>query len=210
LYLPLVLCFLWRDVASVQERAEEIIALATEQGFPFWAALGMLDRGWVSARRGARDEGIATMRQAIATIEGIGFDLGQTCSMFELADACHHLGEVEEGLAAVETGLAAAARTGERYLEAELHRLKGELLLLRFAGNEAAAEACFLQALEVARRQKAKSWELPAAISLARLWQRKGKRSEARALLAGLYDWFTEGFDTATLCEARVLLDTLS
>jgi class 3 adenylate cyclase/tetratricopeptide (TPR) repeat protein len=207
-YLPLVLRFFERDVSSVQERVEEIITLATEQGFPFWAALGMLDRGWVWARSGAPDEGLAAMRQAIATIEGLGFDLGQTCSAFELADACHHLGEVEEGLAAVEMGLAAAGRTGERYLEAELHRLKGELLL-RSAGNETEAEACFLQALEVARRQQAKSWELPAAISLARLWRRQGKRAEARALLAGLYGWFTEGLDTPTLREARELLDTL-
>jgi len=150
------------------------------------------------------------MRQAIATIEAIGFDLGQTCSMFELADACLHLDEVEEGLAVVETGLEAAARTGERYLEAELYRLKGELLLLRSPGNEAAAEGCFRQALEVARRQQARSWELPAAIGLARLWKKLGRRSEARALLADCYGWFTEGFDTAPLREARALLDTLS
>jgi class 3 adenylate cyclase/predicted ATPase len=210
LYLPLVLAFFQRDVTSVQERVEEIIALAAEHGFPFWAALGMLDRGWVLARSGAPDEGIAAMRQAIATIEALGFDLGQTCSMFELADAFLYLGRADDGLIAVETGLAAAARTGERYLEAELHRMKGELLLLLSAGNETEAEGCFRQALEVARRQQAKSWELPAAISLARLWRRQGKRQEARALLASCYGWFTEGFDTATLREARALLDTLS
>jgi predicted ATPase len=115
-----------------------------------------------------------------------------------------------EGLAVVAEALTCVETTGERYAEAELHRLKGELLLKRTLPDAHQAEACFQQALAIARRQQAKSWELRAAVSLSRLWQQQGKRDEARELLAPIYGWFTEGFDTADLQEAKALLNDLS
>jgi predicted ATPase len=118
-------------------------------------------------------------------------------------------GQPAEGLPLLEEALVAVHSTGERFYEAELHRLKGELLLLA-TDKEAEAEACFQQALAIARHQQAKSWELRAAMSLSRLWQQQGKRTAARELLAPVYGWFTEGFDTADLHEAKALLETLA
>jgi predicted ATPase len=118
--------------------------------------------------------------------------------------------QVDEGLIALDEALAVVERTGERYWEMELHRLKGTLLLARSTEHQAEAEAWFRQALDVARRQQAKSWELRAAMSLARLWERQGKRAESYALLAPIYGWFTEGFDTADLQEAKALLEGLA
>jgi predicted ATPase len=123
-----------------------------------------------------------------------------------LAEASGKRGQVEEGLHLLAEALAVANDTGECRWDAELHRLKGELLLARPAEHHAEAETCFRQALDVARRQEAKAFELRATMSLARLWQRQGKRAAAYALLAPIYGWFTEGFDTADLQEARALL----
>ena len=120
------------------------------------------------------------------------------------------MGQVDEGLHLVTEALAVVDTTGERYYEAELHRLHGELLLRQALLEAQAAEACFQQALEVARRQQAKSWELRAATSLSRLWQQQGKKAKACALLAPIYGWFTEGFDTVDLQEAKALLDALA
>jgi predicted ATPase len=127
-----------------------------------------------------------------------------------LAEAYGKVGQAEAGLTTVAEALAILDKSDERMWEAELHRLKGELLLQQMASHAPQAEACFRQALAVARRQQAKSWELRAAMSLSRLWQRQGKRGEARELLAPIYDWFTEGFDTADLQEAKALLDALA
>src|SRR6266566_407574 len=126
-----------------------------------------------------------------------------------LAAAYGQVGQVEEGLHVLAEALAVVDTTGERSAEAEMHRLHGELLLQRPVPEAPAAAACFQQALDVARRQQAKSWELRAAMSLSRLWQRQGKRAEARELLAPIYGWFTEGFDTADLQEAKALLNEL-
>jgi predicted ATPase len=124
-----------------------------------------------------------------------------------LAEVCEWTGQTEEGLRAINEALVAP---GERFTEAERHRLKGQLLLRQAAADEAEAEACFHQALDIARRQQAKSWELRAAMSLSRLWQRQGRRTEARELLAPIYGWFTEGFDIADLQEAKALLGELA
>ncbi len=136
-----------------------------------------------------------------------------------LAEAYGKGGQAEEGLSALSEALAVVDKTGERYYEAELYRLKGELTLkseVKTSQNksqaslESEAEECFLKAIEIARRQQAKSWELRAVISLARLWQQQGKKAEARQMLAEIYGWFTEGFDTADLQEAKALLDELA
>ena len=123
-----------------------------------------------------------------------------------LAEAHGKVGQAEEGLTALAEALAAVHKTGERFYEAELYRLKGELLLVRSAENQGEAQAYFQQALAVARHEQAKSLELRAAMSLSRLWQHQGKNEQARQLLASIYSWFTEGFDTADLQEAGVLL----
>ena len=128
-----------------------------------------------------------------------------------LAEAYQQVGQAEAGLTVLTEALTVVDRTGAHFYEAELHRLKGELVLQsRVEGAESEAEACFEQALAIARQQHAKSWELRAALSLARLWQQHGKAAEARALLAPVYDWFTEGFDTKDLQEAKMLLEELS
>src|SRR5262249_36145002 len=119
-------------------------------------------------------------------------------------------GQTEEGLSGVAEALALVNRNGERWWEAELYRLKGVLLLQQTAPEERQAEICFQQALDIAKRQGAKSWELRTAMSLSRLWQRQGKRAEAHDLLAPVYGWFTEGFDTADLQDAKVLLEALA
>jgi predicted ATPase len=124
-------------------------------------------------------------------------------------EACENVGQIDEGLHVLAEELVVVTNRGERFYEAEIHRRKGALLLMRSGGNHTEAEACFHQALAIARHQQAKSWELRTALSLSRLWQRQGKRAKAYELLAPIYGWFTEGFDTADLQEATALLATL-
>ena len=127
-----------------------------------------------------------------------------------LAQAYGAAGKVKEGLFQLEEALAFTARTGERFCEAELYRSKGELLLQQSQANTSETEVCFHKAMEVAQKQEAKSWKLRAATSLARLWQQQGKKEEARDLLAPVYNWFTEGFDTQDLKDAKALLEQLA
>ena len=214
-----------REGPLAQERAEACIPLATEYGFALWVALGTIMRGGASAVQGHGEAGIAHLRQGLAAWQAIGSKVGRTSYLTFLAEAYGHVGQTAEGLHVLAEALACAHTTGERCYEAELYRLKGELLLqsgdqglesgvlTSDAGlqtRDAEAEACFCQALDIARRQQAKSLELRAAMSLSRLWQQQGKRAEARALLAPVYGWFTEGFDTADLREAQVLLEALT
>jgi predicted ATPase len=197
-------------VLAVREHAEAAVALATAQGLPGWAAEGTGLRGWALALQGQGAAGLALLRQGMAALRATGAALGvpHFCAM--LADVAARLGHVEDGLRALAEALAIVDTTGARVYEAELHRLRGELLLQQTMPEAQQAEVCFQHALDVARRQQAKSWELRAAMSLARLWQQQGKRAEARELLAPIYGWFTEGFDTADLQEAKVLLAELS
>src|SRR5207249_4548193 len=163
-------------------------------------------------------EGLAQIRQGLDMYRSTGAEAQRPYLLTLLAEASGLLGQPEGGLAALDEALTLMEQTGERYYEAELHRQRGELLLLRAAESHPAqgsreqhdAETCFQQALDVSRRQEAKSLELRAAMSLSRLWQRQGKRIEARELLAPVYGWFTEGFDTADLQEAKALLEALT
>jgi predicted ATPase len=150
------------------------------------------------------------MRQGVAAWRATGAELVRPYFLALLAEAYGKGGQAEEGLAVLAEALEVVHHTGERWWEAELYRLKGELLLAVFAENHVEAEACFQQALAITRRQQAKSLELRAAISLSHLWQQWGKRAEAYDLLAPIYGWFTEGFDTADLREAKALLDALA
>jgi predicted ATPase len=197
-----------REAAAAQECAEAAILLSSERGFAQYMAVGRPLRGWALAMQEQGEEGIAQLQQGLAAYRAVGSGLDRPRLLLMLAEAYGKVGQPEEGLSAVTEALATVYKTGERWWEAELHRLKGELLLRRASPTEE-VEACFRQALDIARHQQAKSLELRAAMSLARLWQQQGKQAAARELLAPIYGWFTEGFDTADLQEAKVLLDEL-
>ncbi len=206
-----------REWPLTQERAEATIALAAEQGFGVYTAMGRIFRGCALAEQEAEpgagqghvEEGMAQMQQGLAAWRTTGAAVFQPYGLALLAKASAQVGQPEAGLALLTEALAMANDKGECRWDAELYRLKGEILLVRSAEHHTEAEACFCQALDIARRQQAKSWELRAAISLARLWQRQGKHAAAHELLAPIYGWFTEGFDTADLQEAKVLLEEL-
>jgi predicted ATPase len=199
-----------REGQVAKEQAEAAIALATEHGFPFWVAWGTILRGWALVEEGQGEEGIAQMRQGLAAYLATGAELSWPYWLALLTEAYGKAGQTDEGLTVLAEALAVAHKNEERFYEAELYRLKGELLLQQTALGEQQAETCFRQAFDVARHQQAKSLELRAAMSLGRLWQRQGKREEAHELLAPIYGWFTEGFDTADLREAKALLEELS
>jgi predicted ATPase len=229
-----------------------MIRLSAEQEFPYWLATGTIFRGWALAEQGQVEEGIAQMQQGLAAFRATGEGLEWPYRLALLAEAYGKVGWAEEGLSALAEALAIVDKTGVRFYEAELYRLKGQLTLQKFqvsgstfqvqenqkskgkgqkstitnpqpltpstqyltpstqAEVEREAEECFHKAIDIARKQQAKSLELRATMSLARLWQRQGKRHAARTALSEIYGWFTEGFDTADLKEAKALLEELS
>jgi predicted ATPase len=200
------------------ERAEALITLATEHGFALWIAGGTIMRGWALAQHshepaaGQRpgQEGRDQIHQGLAAWGATGAKVIRPYGLSLLAEASAQVSQYEVGLTLLAEALAVIDETGERRWEAELYRLKGELPRTRSAAYDTEAETCFQRALDVARRQEAKSLELRAAMSLSRLWQQQGRRDDARALLAPIYSWFTESFDTADLQEAKALLEELA
>ena len=214
-----------REGFAVHEQAEAALALCTKQGFTYYLAWATFMQGWASVVQGQDEEGMAQMRRGLAALRATGAALRLPYYLARLAEACGHTGQAAAGLTLLAEALAQVHNTGERWWEAEIHRLRGDLLLLSSVRDpkfevlladsglqtiDAEVEQCFHQALTIARRQQAKSLELRAAVSLARLWQHQGKRAAARELLAPIYGWFTEGFDTADLQEAKALLDRLA
>jgi predicted ATPase len=199
-----------REVQATHERAEATVTLCTEQGFPLTLAWGTILRGWARAEQEAGEAGMAEISQGLAAYRTTGTEFFRPYFLALLAEAQRKVGRAEEGLRVVAEALTLVHTTGERYWEAELHRLRGELLLLQALPEAQQAAACFHQALDVARSQHAKSLELRTAMSLSRLWQQQGKRQEAHNLLAPVYGWFTEGFDTVDLQEAKALLEALA
>jgi predicted ATPase len=199
-----------REWSTTQEQAEAALAIATEQGFGQSMGVLTFDRGKALAAQGRGAAGIAQMHQGLAAILATGQRLALSGFLAQLAEAYGKNGQAEEGLRLLAEALAHVDHTGERFWEAEVYRLKGELLLQQAVPDAPQAEACFQQALAVARRQQDRLFELRAALSLSRLWQQQGKRAAARQVLAEIYGWFTEGFDTPDLQEARVLLDALA
>jgi predicted ATPase len=197
-------------VSAVHEQAEAAVALSTEQGFPLWAAYGTSVRGWALAMQGQGEAGLAQIRQGIAALRATGAALLVPFLCTVLAEVCDHLCHPEAGLQALAEAHTLVEQQEERWWEAEVCRLRGVLLLRQPGTPQAEAEAWLHRALDVARQQQAKSLELRSAMSLARLWQQQGKRQEAHDLLAPIYGWFTEGFDTADLQEAQALLDALA
>jgi predicted ATPase len=216
-----------RERLLIQEGAVAGITLAREQGFSVWLGQGTVLQGWALAEQGQREEGIIQIRQGLAARQAIGAGILQSYFLTLLAEAYGKTGHAEEGLATLAEALAVIDKTGERFYEAELYRLKGELTLQKefqvqgskfqvadpsplIPDPQGEAEACFLKAIEIARKQQAKSLELRATISLTRLWQQQGKTAQAHQMLSEVYNWFTEGFDTKDLREAKALLAELS
>ena len=220
-----------REEGAAQERAEAEIALATEQGFPFWVAFGTILRSWALTKQGQVEEGIEQLQQGLAALRATGAELLRPWLLTPLAEAYGKKGQPEEGLRVVAEALFATHKNQVRPYEAELYRIKGELTLQKGIrdwglgtgpssqapslkpqvpnGVEREAEECFHKAIKIARKQQAKSLELRATMSLARLWQQQGKQHAARNTLSEIYNWFTEGFDTKDLQEAKALLDEL-
>jgi predicted ATPase len=223
--------FLLRERQAVHTHSEQLIELATTQGFPQWLALGKLFEGWALTGQGQGEQGILQLRQGLAAFQTNGARLALPHFFSLLIDAHRMRRQWGEGLGVVADAFAVVEQTSERFYEAELWRLKGELTLqssgrrlgssvktsakVKVHGSKSRtsssqeAEACFLKASEVARQQQAKSLELRAVMSLGRLWQRQGKKEEARQMLAEVYNWFTEGFDTRDLQEAKALIEDL-
>jgi TOMM system kinase/cyclase fusion protein len=199
-----------QEVQETQELADTVTAFSTERGFPYWSTQGMVLQGWALAAQGQEAEGMAQIHQGLVAMRATGTEVLRPYFLGLLANECGKMGQAREGLALLDEALALVHKTGECWPEAELHRLKGELLLALSTDNQAKAEGCLHQAFTVARRQQAKAPELRAATSLSRLWQRQGKRTEAHQLLTEIYGWFTEGFDTADLQDAKALLEELA
>jgi predicted ATPase len=198
-----------RDAAAVGKYADAIISLSEEHGLLLWLAYGKIFRGWASGALGQPSESIPEIVQGIAECRATRTRRDAPYHLSLLAETLHRSARTAEGLRALDEALALVAETEERWWEAELYRLKGELLLSLSTSNAAEAEACYHLAITVAQRQSAKMLELRAAMSLARLWRDQDKGTVAHDLLAAVRGWFTEGFDTPDLQEAKALLDEL-
>jgi class 3 adenylate cyclase/predicted ATPase len=196
------------DKAALQELAEQLVAVATEHGFPVFGAMGTIHCGWVMIGDGDLTQGISLLRSGSAAFRATGTEMWTPHNASLLARAYEIAGQVEEALTLLDDTLHLVERTRQRWFAAELNRQKGQLLLGQ--GHAEAAEELYRTALSIAVEQKAKLWELRAAVSLARLRRDQGRRTEARDLLAPVYGWFTEGFDTPDLTEAKALLDELA
>jgi len=227
-YFAAELHYFRREVAAVQAHAATAIALSADHAFPFWLSQGMSLQGWAVAECGQGEEGIAQMRHGFSLYQATGSALGRPYWRMHPTATLGYLGQAAEGLRTLDEAHAAVRESGERFYEAEIYRLKGTLTLQRFQVSSSAfrvpshsqsltpspyaaaeAEGYFLKALEIARQQQAKSLELRAATSLARLWQHQGKPHAAHNVLSPIYYWFTEGFATADLQEAKTLLEEL-
>jgi predicted ATPase len=201
---------LLRDKRAVAERADELLSIALEHEMKINLLAATFFRGWAIAAAGRGEEGITEMRRTISDPIVPPTSVFRALMLTALAETLGKQGRAEEGLDLVENGLTAAEQTGLGGIsEAELHRLKGELLMIKDVGNLAEAERHLRAAIGVARRQSAKLFELCATVSLARLRADQGRRNEARSMLAEIYNWFTEGFDTTDLRDAKTLLDEL-
>ena len=198
-----------REARAARETAERLMALSTEHGFIFWLAVANILHGWAMAEQGCNQEAIAQIQEGLAALRAAGAEVERPENLSLLAEACMKTGRLNDGLSALTEALAAADEHENRYYEAETHRLKGELLLRQGNANASEAQNCFQRAIDIARKQSAKSWELRATTSLARLLAKQDHRDEARTMLAEIYGRFTEGFDTADLKDAKALFNEL-
>jgi tetratricopeptide (TPR) repeat protein len=196
------------SAAKVLASADEALAISAEQSYPLWMAFANVMRGWSLAALGQPTEGLSVLHDGIVSTRATGARLWLSFFLTLLADAYGMAGQPQDGIKALDAATKLMGTTQERWAEAETHRLRGTLM--KSLGDETASEDCYLQSLNVARRQSARFWELRAAMSMARLWRDQSKRDEARDLLAPVYGWFTEGFDTLDLRDAKALLEELS
>jgi predicted ATPase len=195
------------DDIGLERRADDVVAIASDQGFPFYRATGAIFHGWVKAKNADVTEGLSLLRAGSSAYGATGATAWMPFYIALLAGACEIAGQIEEGAARLDRALPLVERTGERWFAAGLNRHKGQLL--RRQGRSGAAEELYHKALSIGREQEAKLWDLRAAVSLSRLWRDQGHRATVRDLLAPVYGWFTEGFATPDLKQARALLGEL-
>jgi predicted ATPase len=198
------------NYTTASAQSDETVAVADEKSALLWKALGTLNRGWVLALTGKASDAVQMIASGIAACRSTGATVWQPLYLSYLARAYAELGQFDDARRSISEAMMAVETTKETWCEAEINRVAGEIALLSPEPDKTEAEAYFERALAVARVQQAKSWELRAAMSMARLWRDQGKRDEARDLLAPVYGWFTEGFDTLDLKEAKALLDELA
>ena len=197
-----------RDFEHMRERAEAALKLSTESRE--YDPHSKIYLGWADAMAGDLESGVARIKDHTSKALAAGYEIFCDHYLALIATAVGRIGRFEDGFRTIDESLRVIERTGQRYYEAEVHRLKGELLLMQDASNAPQAGQSFRTAIDISRRQKAKSWGLRATTSLARLLDKQGHRDEARAMLAEIYNWFTEGFDTADLKDAKALLEELT
>jgi len=200
----------WGNYTAANNQADELIALADENGAKYWKAQGTAVRGWLFAETGKASDAVRAITSALTSLRSTGTTLYEPGHLWHLAMAYAELGQLDDAWRCIHDAIETVERTKEKVHEAEVHRIAGQIALKSPQPHAAKAETFFEHALAVARQQQAKSWELRAAMSMARLWRDQGRREEARELLAPVYGWFTEGFDTRDLKEAKALLDELA
>ena len=210
MYFAIRLHLLRGEAREADTLAEVALALSTKHGFTVWSTWIPILQGWSLCLQGQRAEGLARMRTGVMGALATGMKMMRPMFCASLAKAYGQVGQLDEAWQMLSDALDAVEESGQRYYEAETYRFKGELHLREANPDAEQAEASFQRALDIARHQQAKSWELRAAMSLAQLWRDQGRRAEARDLLAPVYGWFTEGFDTADLRDAKSLLDALA
>jgi predicted ATPase len=198
------------NYSAASEQAIELVSLAEEKGTQFWKALGLSVQGCLLVLAGRPADAIQMITSSVTALQSTGSTLWLPLHLQHLATAYAEVGRFDDTWRCIDEAIAAVETTNERWLEVEVHRTRGEIALLSPDPDQAKAEQYFERALMIARKQQAKSWELRAAMSMARLWRDQGKPQQARELLAPVYGWFTEGFDTHDLKEAKALLDTLA
>jgi class 3 adenylate cyclase/predicted ATPase len=210
MYFAIRLHLLRRETLTADELAEAALALSTKHGFAFWSSLIVFMQGWSLCQQGRGSEGVARMRTGFADAEATGAKMMRPMFCALLTEGYGQLGQLHEAWRMLSDALGAVEESGQRHYEAEMYRFKGQLHLRESPPDVEQAVTCFQRALDIARQQQAKSWELRAAMSLARLWRDQGRPGEAHDLLAPIHGWFTEGFDTADLKDAQALLDEVS
>jgi class 3 adenylate cyclase/predicted ATPase len=198
-----------REVRPALEAAEAAITIAEKEGVPLFESWARVAKGWALSHLGQAEQGVAQIREALAMASATIGEIWRTYNLAQLAEACGKAERIDEGLEVIVEALDVVQEKGERWWEAEIHRLKGELLLKQDDHNTVEVQICFERAIEIAHRQSAKSLELRATTSLARLLDKTERRDEARTMLAVICNWFTEGLDTADLIDAKALLDEL-
>jgi predicted ATPase len=198
------------NYAAAHLQVDELIALADAKGAPYFKALGTAGRGWLFALTGKASDAVRAITSGITSLRSTGATLYEPWHLWHLAMAYAELGQPDDARRCIDDAIDKVERSKEKWCEAEVHRIAGEIALKSLASDTEKAEKYFEHALSIARAQQAKSWELRAAMSMARLWRDQGKPQQARELLAPVYGWFTEGFDTLDLKEAKALLEELA